>query len=98
MVENGPPVSGHLPSVDALFQSAVHFGPNVVAALLTGMCRDGADGLLVLRQAGAATIRQDESTSVIYGMPHAAWELGAVQQQLRLGDIAEGIMLACGQS
>lgn len=98
MIENGPPVSGHLPSVDALFRSAVHFGPNVVAALLTGMGRDGADGLLALRQAGAATIGQDESTSVVYGMPRAAWELGAVQQQLRLGNIAEAILRACGQS
>ena len=96
-VEAGPPVSGHLPSVDALFQSAVTAGPNVVAALLTGMGRDGAEGLLALRNAGAATIGQDESTSVVYGMPRAAWEIGAVRQQLPLGDIAGAILRACAQ-
>lgn len=97
VVEHGPPVSGHLPSVDALFHSAVKAGPNVVAALLTGMGRDGADGMLALRQAGAVTIGQNESSSVVYGMPRAAWELGAVRQQLPLEDIAEAILRACAQ-
>lgn len=94
-VEPGPLVSGHLPSVDALFQSAVSVGPNVVAALLTGMGRDGADGLLQLRKAGAITIGQDESSCVVYGMPRAAWEIGAVRHQLPLGDIAGAILRAC---
>ena len=94
-VEPGPPISGHLPSVDALFHSALPAGPNVVAALLTGMGRDGAEGLLALRNAGATTIGQDERTSVVYGMPRAAWELGAVRQQLPLADIAGAILRAC---
>ena len=96
-VEPGPLVSGHLPSVDALFHSAVAAGSKVVAALLTGMGRDGAEGLLALRNAGAMTIGQDESSSVVYGMPRAAWELGAVRQQLPLGDIAAAILRACSQ-
>jgi two-component system chemotaxis response regulator CheB len=97
-VEPGPLVSGHLPSVDALFRSAVPAASFVVAALLTGMGRDGADGLLALRNAGAATIGQDESSSVVYGMPRAAWEIGAVRQQLPLGEIAGAILKACAQS
>jgi len=96
-VEPGPTVSGHLPSVDALFHSAVSSANSVVAALLTGMGRDGADGLLALRKGGAMTIGQDESSSVVYGMPRAAWEMGAVRQQLPLGDIAAAILKACAQ-
>lgn len=96
-VEMGPPVSGHLPSVDALFHSAVGSAPKVVAALLTGMGRDGAEGLLALRKAGAATIGQDESSSVVYGMPRAAYEIGAVRQQLPLGEIAAAILKVCAQ-
>lgn len=94
-VEPGPLVSGHLPSVDALFHSAVSSAQQVVAALLTGMGRDGADGLLALRKGGSMTIGQDESSSVVYGMPRAAWEIGAVRQQLPLGDIAAAILRAC---
>lgn len=94
-LEPGPPVSGHLPSVDALFRSAVPFAGQVVAALLTGMGRDGAEGLLELRRAGAVTIGQNEVTSVVYGMPRAAWELGAVQHQVGLGDVASSILRAC---
>jgi two-component system chemotaxis response regulator CheB len=96
-VEPGPHVSGHLPSVDALFKSAVSSANSVVAALLTGMGRDGAEGLLALRKGGAITIGQDESSSVVYGMPRAAWEIGAVRQQLPLGDIAAAILKACAQ-
>lgn len=96
-VEQGPPVSGHLPSVDALFHSAAGSASQIVAALLTGMGRDGAEGLLALRKGGAATIGQDESSSVVYGMPRAAWEIGAVRQQLPLGEIAAAILKACAQ-
>lgn len=94
-VKPGPLVCGHLPSVDALFHSAVSMASNVVAALLTGMGRDGADGLLQLRKAGAITIGQDESSSVVYGMPRAAWEIGAVRHQLPLGEIAGALLRAC---
>ncbi len=68
-VQPGDPVSGHLPSVDELFRSAVPFARSVICALLTGMGRDGAQGMLALREAGATTIAQDEATSVVYGMP-----------------------------
>jgi two-component system, chemotaxis family, protein-glutamate methylesterase/glutaminase len=77
------------PSVDVLFESiAENYGPRAVACLLTGMGRDGASGLLKLRQAGALTIAQDEATSVIYGMPREAVLLGAAVQVLRLDEIA----------
>ena len=77
------------PSVDVLFESiAGHYGPSAIACLLTGIGRDGASGLLKLREAGALTIAQDESTSVIYGMPREAALLGAAFQILRLDEIA----------
>lgn len=94
-MEPGPPISGHQPSVDALFRSAVPYAPQVVAVLLTGMGRDGAEGMLDLRRAGAMTIGQNEATSVVYGMPRAAWELGAVQHQVGLGDVAATLLRAC---
>jgi len=94
-LEPGPLISGHLPSVDALFRSAVPLASQVVAVLLTGMGRDGAEGLLELRKAGAITIGQNEATSVVYGMPRAAWELGAVQHQVGLGDVAATVLRAC---
>ncbi|MEO8243401.1 MAG: chemotaxis protein CheB [bacterium] len=94
-LEAGPLISGHMPSVDALFRSAVPFASQVVAVLLTGMGRDGAEGLLDLRRAGAVTIGQDQATSVVYGMPRAAWELGAVQHQVGLGEIAATVLRAC---
>lgn len=94
-LEPGPLISGHLPSVDALFRSAVPLATQVVAVLLTGMGRDGAEGLLDLRRAGATTIGQNEATSVVYGMPRAAWELGAVQHQVALDDVAATILRAC---
>jgi two-component system, chemotaxis family, protein-glutamate methylesterase/glutaminase len=77
------------PSVDELFESvAVDVGAEVIGCLLTGMGRDGAVGLLHLRQAGAITIAQDEESSVIYGMPREAKLLGAVERVLPLPDIA----------
>jgi len=97
-LEPGPLISGHLPSVDALFRSAVPMASQVVAVLLTGMGRDGAEGLLDLRRAGAVTIGQNEATSVVYGMPKAAWELGAVQHQVGLDDVAATILRACAAS
>ncbi|MFY0692692.1 MAG: chemotaxis protein CheB [Paracoccaceae bacterium] len=89
---SGGPVSGHLPSVDALFRSAVPLAKDVIGVLLTGMGKDGSHGLLELRQAGSETIAQDESTSIVYGMPKAAWELGAVKKRLGLGAIAGEIL------
>ncbi|WP_460449350.1 chemotaxis-specific protein-glutamate methyltransferase CheB [Alsobacter sp. SYSU BS001988] len=87
------PVSGHKPSIDVMFRSAAHeAGPNASAALLTGMGRDGADGLLAMRKAGAHTIAQDEATCVVYGMPKSAVALGAVDQVLPLDRIADHIL------
>ena len=77
------------PSVDVLFESiAAQRGPSTIGCLLTGMGRDGATGLLKMREAGAMTIAQDEATSIIYGMPREAALLGAAVQILRLDEIA----------
>lgn len=82
------PETQHRPSVDVLFRSAIALAPRVVAVLLTGMGDDGASGLAELRVHGALTIAQDEATSIVYGMPRAAVELGAASEQLPLRDIA----------
>ena len=95
---NGDPVTGHRPSVDVLFRSvAAAVGARAVGALLTGMGRDGAQGLLELRRNGAATIGQDENTCVVFGMPRAADEIGAVERQLPLHRIAAGILSAASK-
>lgn len=88
------------PAVDVLFRSvAEHVGPNAVAAVLTGMGEDGARGLLQLRQAGARTLVQDEATSVVWGMPGAAFKLGGAEQVLPLPQIAEQLLrLVAGTS
>ncbi len=88
-VKAGPRVNGHCPSVEVLFESvAKAAGKDAVGIILTGMGGDGGKGLLSMRQAGAKTIGQDESTSVVYGMPKVAYDLGAVMYQEKLGDIA----------
>ncbi len=80
--------ASHLPSIDVLFSSAARAATAaVVAVLLTGMGRDGAEGMVRLADAGAHTIAQDEATSVIWGMPRVAVELGAVRELLPLGQI-----------
>ena len=85
------------PSVDVLFESvASEYGACAAACLLTGMGRDGALGLLEIRNAGGLTIAQDEATSVVYGMPREAALLGAATHVLPLGDI--GARLAALQS
>ena len=94
LLNAGPPICGQLPSVDALFHSATAWAHRVVAVILTGMGRDGAEGLAALRQGGATTIGQDAATSLVYGMPRAAWELGAVAQRLPLPKIAEATLAA----
>lgn len=84
-VTRGEPVSGHCPSVDVLFNSVAKCAKDrSVGVILTGMGRDGANGLLAIRQAGGRTLGQDEATCVVYGMPRAAHELGAVERQLPL--------------
>jgi chemotaxis response regulator CheB len=81
------------PSVDVFFKSvAAHGAPHGVAILLTGMGRDGGEGLLALRRCGWHTIAQDKATSIVYGMPRAAAELGAAERILPLSDIADALM------
>jgi two-component system chemotaxis response regulator CheB len=81
------------PSVDVLFESlARESGDKCAACLLTGMGKDGAAGLLQVRQAGGATIAQDEATSVVFGMPQEAARLGAAMRVLPLGDIAPALL------
>ncbi len=87
-LDNGPKVSGHRPSADAMFRSmAKACGPCTVAVVMTGMGRDGADGLVELAQAGAHTIAQDEETCFVYGMPKAAAETGCVEHVVSLPNI-----------
>jgi two-component system chemotaxis response regulator CheB len=87
------PVNRHRPSVDVLFRSVAQAaGRNGVGVILTGMGRDGAAGLKEMLAAGAATIAQDEASSVVWGMPGAAWEIGAVQSLHPLTQIAEKII------
>ena len=90
--EEGPKVSGHCPSVDVFFESAAFAaGRDATAVILTGMGKDGAKGMAQLKHAGAYTIGQDEKSSAVYGMPKAAFELGAVMKQCSLQDIAAEI-------
>ncbi len=92
-LNDGPRVSGHKPSVDMMFTSLVESaGNNVVASLLTGMGKDGADGLLALKQKGAFTICQNEDTCVVYGMPKVAVSLGAAEKVLPLEAIAQAFI------
>ena len=87
------PVNGHRPSVDVLFNSVARIArARAVGVILTGMGRDGAAGLLAMREAGASTLGQDEASSVVYGMPKAAFEIGAVQRQLPLEKIGAEIL------
>jgi two-component system chemotaxis response regulator CheB len=94
-VKDGPLVCYQRPSVDVLFQSvAGSAGANAVGVILTGMGSDGAQGLLKMKQAGGATIAQDEETSVVFGMPREAIRCGAVDRVSPLGRIPEAIMAA----
>lgn len=77
---SGDKVCGHCPSVEVLFQSVAEFvGANAIGIMLTGMGSDGANGMVAMRRAGARTIAQDETTSVVFGMPKVAYELGGAE-------------------
>lgn len=92
-VQDGPLVSRHRPSVDLLFRSVARsVGPNAVGVIMTGMGDDGAQGLLEMRQAGARTIAQDETTCVVFGMPKEALSLGAASRAVPLPQIAQTIV------
>jgi two-component system chemotaxis response regulator CheB len=89
----GDLVSGHRPSVDALMHSVARAaGARAVGALLTGMGRDGAGGLLAMRREGARTLGQDPASCVVYGMPKAAFEIGAVELQVPLSGMGRAIL------
>ena len=91
-VTKGDPVSGHSPSVDVLFSSVARtVKTRGLGVILTGMGRDGARGLKAMRDVGARTLGQDENTCVVYGMPRAAFELGAVERQLPLEKLGVAI-------
>jgi len=96
-LDRSEPVSGHRPSVDALFNSVARHDRDVIAVLLTGMGRDGAQGMASIKNAGGWTIAQDQATSTVYGMPRAAIEMGAVDEELPLGKIGKAILAACQQ-
>lgn len=92
-LSDGPPVNRHKPAVDVLFRSTAQCaGPNSVGILLTGMGDDGAKGLKELQDVGATTIAQDEKTSVVWGMPGSAVKLGAADEVIPLGKVADRIM------
>ena len=92
----GDLVNGHRPSVDALFRSVAGTAKaRSVGVILTGMGRDGADGLKLMRAAGARTLGQDADSCVVYGMPRVAFEIGAVERQLGLGQIAGSVLDLC---
>jgi two-component system chemotaxis response regulator CheB len=94
----GEPVNGHRPSVDVLFHSLAKVQKRTVGLILTGMGRDGAQGLLAMRAAGAHTLGQDEASCVVYGMPRAAYELGAVEKQLALPRLGANVLSLCAAS
>ena len=92
----GDLVNGHRPAVDTLFASVAQAaGAQGVGVILTGMGRDGAKGLLAMRQAGARTLGQDEASSVVYGMPRVAAELNAVERQVPLDAMAAALLALC---
>ena len=97
-LREGPLVSGHSPSVDVMFHSVARSaGSHAVGILLTGMGRDGADGLLAMRKAGAETLIQSGETCVVNGMPKAAYELGATERVVPLTQIGTAVSQLIGE-
>ncbi len=93
-LSSGDLISGHRPSVDALFSSvAKTIGSKAVGAILTGMGKDGADGLKLMREAGAYTVGQSKESALVYGMPRVANEIGAVVEEASVEDIANRLIL-----
>ena len=92
-LDDSEPVNRHKPAVDVLFNSLLECGAkNIVAALLTGMGSDGAKGLLSIKQAGGYTIAQDEFSSVVWGMPKAAFDLGAAHEIVALDKVTQRLL------
>ena len=89
----GEKVNGHSPSIDVLFESvAKEVGSGAIGIILTGMGYDGAKGLLAMKRKGAKTLGQDEKSSVVYGMPKVAFEIGAVERQVPLESMAQALV------
>lgn len=97
VLDSSQKVSGHRPSVDVLLRSAVPIADRVVAVILTGMGYDGARGMKALREAGARTLAQDEASSVVFGMPRVALDLGAAERAVPLEDLAAAALDLCAQ-
>ena len=96
---NTPPVNRHRPSVDVLFDSAAELvGRNAIGVILTGMGKDGACGLLRMRQAGARTFGQDEASCVVYGMPREAALIGAVEEVAALNVLSRRVLSILGRA
>ncbi|WP_322031776.1 chemotaxis response regulator protein-glutamate methylesterase [Paraburkholderia sp. J76] len=92
-LSDDPPVNRHRPSVDVLFRSAaLHAGKNAIGVILTGMGRDGAAGLLEMRQAGAYTLAQDEASCIVFGMPREAIAMGGADEIAPLADMSRRVM------
>ncbi|NMM08586.1 chemotaxis response regulator protein-glutamate methylesterase [Polaromonas sp.] len=92
-VDQEPPVNRHRPSIDVLFDSAAkHAGKNAIGVILTGMGRDGAEGLLRMHQAGAFTLAQDEPSCVVFGMPREAIALGAASEVVPLAEMSQRVI------
>ncbi|AEC19294.1 chemotaxis response regulator protein-glutamate methylesterase [Pusillimonas sp. T7-7] len=96
-LEYSDPVNRHRPSVDVLFHSAAQVaGRNAVGAILTGMGKDGAQGMLAMRQAGAQTFAQDEASCVVFGMPREALHIGATDVAVPLSEMSARILASAG--
>ena len=95
-LEEGAPVSSHRPSVDVLFHSVAEaVGPRAVGVILTGMGKDGAEGMKAMRDHGAYNIGQNQATCIVYGMPQVAAKLGATHCELALSDIPAAMLRHC---
>ena len=98
-LSDAPPYNRHRPSVDVLFNSAAEVvGKNAVGVLLTGMGKDGAQGLLKMREAGAHTFAQDEASCVVYGMPREAALIGAAEEVADLDVLPKKILAIFGKT
>jgi len=98
-LQQTPPVNRHRPSVDVLFDSAAELvGRQALGVILTGMGKDGAQGLLRMRRAGARTFGQDEASCVVYGMPREAFQIGAVEEQAPLDALARKVLAVLGRA
>ena len=99
VLNDEPRVNGHRPSVDVLFQSvAQEFGPQAIAALMTGMGDDGAEGLGAVKKAGGMTIAQSEESCVVFGMPKAGIERGYATRVVALDVLSSTLQALCGRN